>query len=91
LEEEKKLKDILVEILMKQIDKDPIKIPSKVVRPVATVPAMPALAAVGLASAIESPDVQWDEDEAPLFVGIIRDPTTAVALYDMGDDRPSSV
>jgi hypothetical protein len=74
LEEEKKLKYILVEILMKQIDKDTTKIPFEVARPVATVPAMPALAAVGLAAALESPDVQWDEDEAPFFVDVSRDP-----------------
>jgi hypothetical protein len=55
LEEEKNVKDILVEILRTQIDKDPTKIPFEVVRPVA---AVPALAAVGLAAALESPAVQ---------------------------------
>jgi hypothetical protein len=51
LEEEKNKKEILVAILMKQIDKDPTKIPFEVVRPVATVSEIPALAAAGLAAA----------------------------------------
>jgi hypothetical protein len=92
LEEEKNKKEILVEILMKQIDKDPTKIQFEVVRPVATVPAMPASVAAGLAGALEYPDVpaQWDEDEAPFFVGVSWDPTHTVALCDMEYECPSS-
>jgi hypothetical protein len=94
LEEEKNKKEILVEILMKKIGKYPTKIPFEVVLPVDTVPAMPAFMAVGIAAALESPDVpavQWDEDEASLFVGSSWDPTHTVVLCDMGDERPRSV
>jgi hypothetical protein len=86
LEEEKNKKEILVEIFMKQIDKDPTKIPFEVVRPI-----MPALEAAHLAAALESPAGQWDEDEAPFFMGVSWDPTHAVALCDMKDEHPSSL
>jgi hypothetical protein len=83
----------LVEILVKQIDKDPTNIPFEVVCPVVTVPVITALADVGLAAALESldvPAVEWEEDKAPFYMGVSWEPTHAVALCVMEEDHPSS-
>jgi hypothetical protein len=90
LEEDKNKKEILVEILMKHSDKDPTNILFEVVRPVAVVPSMSALAAAGLAAALEPPGVpavQWNEDEASFFVGVSWDTTHAVTLRELEDGR----